>query len=181
MRGPTMSPASTISRLREYVERRRRRVVGRGDAVGEVRGVLPLRLREDLEAGVVQVRMGVDEAGDDGLAAARRTPALRPGPRPAPPGPTAAMRLSVTTTSRVEHLVHLARAHGDDARVAHDERCPAAPPAACVSEIAIASDAGHLQLRLVVLLLCSSFLSSCRALPGLRPSLPPCASLPRRT
>ena len=40
--------------LREHVERRRRRVVDGGHAVGEIGGVLPFRLREDLEAGVVQ-------------------------------------------------------------------------------------------------------------------------------
>ncbi len=54
--------------LREDVERGRRGVVHGRHAVGEVGEVLPLGFREELEARVVQVRVGVDESRNDGLA-----------------------------------------------------------------------------------------------------------------
>ena len=99
-----MTPASTISRLREDVERVRRRVVDRGHAVGEVRDVFPLGFRERLEAGVVQVRVRVDEPRASivlPFASNSRAPA---GAAAEPAGPIAAIRFPVTTTSTLSSI-----------------------------------------------------------------------------
>ena len=84
--------------LREDVDRRRRRIVGRRDAVGEIRQVLPLGLRVVLEGRVVEMGMGVDEPRDDRLAGGVER-SRAGGHRDAPAAPTATMRSSVTTTS----------------------------------------------------------------------------------
>ena len=96
---PDHQPRLDLLALGEDVERGRRRVVDRGHAVGEVRDVLPLGFGEELEAGVVQVRVRVDEARDDGLAGAVERFASRREPATVPDGPTAAIRLPVTKMS----------------------------------------------------------------------------------
>ena len=64
-------------RLAEGLVAAGRRIVGRGDAVGQVREVLPRPLREDVEGRVVQVGVLVEEAGDDRAPGDVHHPGLR--------------------------------------------------------------------------------------------------------
>ena len=59
-----------VLRLAENIQRRCRWVINRCDTVCEIRDILPLGLWKILKAGIMHVRMRIDEAGNDGFTAA---------------------------------------------------------------------------------------------------------------
>ena len=118
MRGPGHQPRLDLLGLGEDVERGRRRVVDGRHAVGEVGEVLPLGLGEELEGRVVEMGVGVDQPGDDGLA--RAVEALR-ARRDRRRARRADRRDAVARDEDVGVLEDLVALHRDDARAAQQE------------------------------------------------------------